>query len=588
MLQSKNFHAEISQRMLASAPLFFNGTLHDVFAELFQNARRAGATVVDVDVVENDDGGGTVTVKDNGCGVADPAKMLSLGGSGWEAGIQEREDPAGIGIYTLASRGAKIKSRAANKARGWSATLLPAHFIGEEEIKLSAATVEQGTAIAFDFTNDESPHSALEGAARFYPVPVRVNGESVDQKRFLGDAIHTVKWRGVTIGVFRGERPINKATVNFHGVTIVEEIASIEKTQRSEHRLYAKVDIETAIALKLVLPARKELVENGFLAELKREATRILFAYVATWREHSLYYDEWRRASALGVTLNEPPARLKPWRPKDADDSVVDYPPPSEVDVTPDCLIMGCDEDNPYQHCLWRAWNKQETKPTILRPRKGFEGYAWHRDAWHIRDVSWYFQHEGALIPLDEAHHLPVGDKPDAIVVCLYIQQGPYHFRSHTRRIEADVVFLNDPDSDIYDVEPLITKGAEVGVSDLVDLIMASYYSPSDDWEAGSWDDQREEAKTAAIKRATTTLISADAAETAEWRERFDRALLWYLPREKRVVFDCDGRDLKIRKRRLSLGARCRRVIRWLKQEWRRRRSTRLVASVSAVFSRNA
>ncbi len=69
-----------------------------------------------------------------------------------------------------------------------------------------------------------------------------------------------------------------------------------------------------------------------------------------------------------------------------------------------------------------------------------------------------------------------------------------------------------------------------------------------------------------------TSKVSADAAETAEWRERFERALAWHLPFEKRVIFDCDGRDLRIRKRRLTAKTRCKRIVRRLIEEWRKSR----------------
>ena len=65
----------VNARLLAEAQRLFTGTLDGRIIELLQNARRAGATQVEI---TNEDG--TVTVRDNGRGIADFSKLLDLGG----------------------------------------------------------------------------------------------------------------------------------------------------------------------------------------------------------------------------------------------------------------------------------------------------------------------------------------------------------------------------------------------------------------------------------------------------------------------------------------------------------------------------
>ena len=69
-----------------------------VFTELVQNAQRAGATEVFIDV---DDEKGILKYKDNGKGVTDPKVMLVLADSGWEKEIQRNQEPAGWGLFVL-------------------------------------------------------------------------------------------------------------------------------------------------------------------------------------------------------------------------------------------------------------------------------------------------------------------------------------------------------------------------------------------------------------------------------------------------------------------------------------------------------
>ena len=63
--------ASIHQNAISRVPEFFNATLDDIFTELLQNSRRAGASSVHVSW-----DGDTVTLQDDGCGIADPAVLL--------------------------------------------------------------------------------------------------------------------------------------------------------------------------------------------------------------------------------------------------------------------------------------------------------------------------------------------------------------------------------------------------------------------------------------------------------------------------------------------------------------------------------
>ena len=102
----ETIQACVNQRLLTKADRLFTGTLNGRIIELLQNARRAGATKV---TITNKDG--WVSVKDNGQGIGEFAKLLDLGGSGWDNACEESEDPAGVGIFCLAPREVTIRSK---------------------------------------------------------------------------------------------------------------------------------------------------------------------------------------------------------------------------------------------------------------------------------------------------------------------------------------------------------------------------------------------------------------------------------------------------------------------------------------------
>jgi len=95
----QTIYAKVNPRLLTKADRLFSGTVDGRIIEILQNARRAGATEVRI---HNKDG--FVTVQDNGSGIDDFQKLLDLGGSGWDEKMEAGEDPAGVGLFSLAPK----------------------------------------------------------------------------------------------------------------------------------------------------------------------------------------------------------------------------------------------------------------------------------------------------------------------------------------------------------------------------------------------------------------------------------------------------------------------------------------------------
>ena len=69
--------ARVSPEAISKVTRIFNGTLDDIFNELFQNARRAGASHVAV-TAEHLDDACLISVVDDGAGIADPVDLVCL------------------------------------------------------------------------------------------------------------------------------------------------------------------------------------------------------------------------------------------------------------------------------------------------------------------------------------------------------------------------------------------------------------------------------------------------------------------------------------------------------------------------------
>ncbi len=109
-------HARVSPRLLEKVDRRFTNRIDDLFIELFQNARRAGATHINITTRELDPTDATdglkteITIEDNGSGIADFSPLLGLGESEWDGNVAEREDAAGEGFFSLVHSGVEVTS----------------------------------------------------------------------------------------------------------------------------------------------------------------------------------------------------------------------------------------------------------------------------------------------------------------------------------------------------------------------------------------------------------------------------------------------------------------------------------------------
>jgi Histidine kinase-, DNA gyrase B-, and HSP90-like ATPase len=112
--------AQVSQATLNKVSRLFNSSLTDCLNELLQNARRANATAVKMTLSDDRQ----LTIEDDGTGITQPQTLLTLGESNWSEETKQQEDPAGMGVFSLANRNVTIRSQ------DWQVHLTPAHFAG--------------------------------------------------------------------------------------------------------------------------------------------------------------------------------------------------------------------------------------------------------------------------------------------------------------------------------------------------------------------------------------------------------------------------------------------------------------------------
>ena len=486
--------ARIHEDAIGRVTRFFNATTVDTLNELFQNARRAGATriAVTLDAINQ-----RITVSDDGEGIADPAALLAFGQTAWNSRKARTEDPAGMGIYALArNEEVTIRSRPRRERsdrrvdRGWSVRLTQAHFLGHEP----AAIIRDedaafGTTVKFHDTKTAS--GDVETAARHFPLPVTCNGKLLEQNDFLQDAVHTNSWRGIRIGVYtsRYGRGRLETELNFHGIPVrnveLPQIASIDNMWN------VKADTVECSALELVLPARKEVVHTDFIEELRTASTRTIYEAMLNQDEpvdvSAAVHEDARR---LGIELPVPRQRLAAWKPDDGESP--DFGERRRK-LPEDPLVIRSDFERCEQHMLARAFRQAGMADRLCEKLDAYQGYTSYDRLPTITGMTPEVVIGGKTSTLESLRNnqeYREPDRPERITIT--VETIDADGKAGSLSVDTDVAFAKEDVSMPEAIDPLVTANSEIEPHELAELMYDAHFSPSDDAESDSYETQTE------------------------------------------------------------------------------------------------
>ena len=548
-------HARIHPRALDHMPLFFDATVPTVFVELIQNARRAGADRVDIITERADCGPGKDTAKvavwDDGRGIADPAVLLSFGESDWAGDLSRRERAAGMGLACLARRGCTVTSRAkapsSQPAAGWRMMLEPDHFLGKTAaiaVPHRMAPEPCGTCVTFHAGESlDALRAAASAAARYAPLSVSFNGAELVRSDFLEGALHREYWNGVTLGVIRSRQPLyNEPDLNFHGLTLNVRLPNVQSLDGETWTVRAYV--ANCPELELVLPARKEAVENAFLERLRDEARLAIYRALAAMDPPPRFaYSDHARAANATIHLPVPPAKLRRWQPSSAD--VDNWSLDSRLmPVGPDSLVVEYDAGPPDTQTFHRAADRAKLAPMLFEPDRRLAGFSWYDRLLRVTDVNAHIDIDGVTYTQQALHRkfrearngdgtFDPGDRAERIAMTVDIAR-PDGTR-YSRRYLADIVFLDTEYGVLDDPCPVIAADSDIGAQDLAQLLRRAYFCPSDDFDADSYETQSNQFDDAALHLALKHVASADEATRSAIAQAVWREIHWLMPRDRDV-----------------------------------------------------
>ena len=295
----QTIQAKVSKRLLSKADRLFTGTLDGRIIEILQNARRAGATEVSITNKK-----GLVTVRDNGSGIEDFQKLLDLGDSDWDQAMEEAEDPAGVGVFCLAPRKVTICSKQKRiiiGRDGWTG----------KPIQLTKAD-DRNKGTVLTFADEPWELSVVKKHAVFSGMKVIVDGKTCPREPFVSSRAALYPKLGCRIeirerghlnqwhGQWRDQYFCDTAMVNFHGQVIKFTYSPVSEN------LFSLVDMTgDPTGIRMMLPARTQLVENKAFEALKAAIEKETYLFIKKRGKHKLSYEQYKRAAELGVELPE-------------------------------------------------------------------------------------------------------------------------------------------------------------------------------------------------------------------------------------------------------------------------------------------
>jgi Histidine kinase-, DNA gyrase B-, and HSP90-like ATPase len=531
---TSTIQAQVSQATLGKVSRLFNASLTDCFNELLQNARRAGASAIEITLSDND----YLTIADDGSGIADPQTLLTLGKSDWSDETQQQESPAGMGVFSLANRNVTIRSH------DWQVHLTPAHFSGEAIAPVESCEAIEGTRLSFRITEAETfaLHQRVCQVAQFYPLPIWFNGEAVPRQDFLQEAVYVENWHGLRIGVRRKYQWAGTSRINFYGLTLTQILPSLYCNGMT---FCVRVDVVDCPQLQLVIPARKEVVQNGFWTVLNTFIETVLYRYVATLPAHDLSYAHWRKAKTLGVELQAAQATLYEFTPAIAYDPERGQPMP----VSDRSLLINLDDRTCCeQQVFWRAFEQAQLDYEPVAPDQQYVGYSWYDRLSCLTELRFKIEQEGNVIDFEQwqdegmmttdtvVNHVHTTVKVEQIWAIAQITDS---FKNHQEiRFACEVLLIEAPElywDEVERIPVVLSQSANLTVEDLAKLLEASYFSPSEDLESDSVYTQREDFLEMAYERSTKVLLTEEAALQERLTMAAERHLRWVVPSNQRL-----------------------------------------------------
>lgn len=245
-----------------------------VISELMQNARRAGATEVEI---FHDENARLLIVRDDGCGIEDFQSLLTIAESGWSEEVKDLESPYGMGFasailccerLTVASRGKRLSMAGGDLFEGKQATVEPTTATGKTTVVLGGISSQCNI------------KSVVAQYAAGFPIPVFLNSKEIQRPHALDSNIPFVEFPFGHIsinGIHRGSAGNNSTDI----------VCYLQGIRVYRNRSVYSFSDATATIIHLDSKAfSARMPDRDILIDQDVQLTPVMAQIAVIWKEH--------------------------------------------------------------------------------------------------------------------------------------------------------------------------------------------------------------------------------------------------------------------------------------------------------------
>jgi hypothetical protein len=523
---------KVNLALLDKADRLFRNDDEGTLIEVLQNARRAGATTVDVLIEEAQPKTGdcTITIQDDGGGIENFQSLLTLGASDWSTAIQETEDPAGMGFFSLCRSGVEVHSG------DRFVKISPSVFLGRDEAAVETSDeFVAGTRMRFTRASTKTAlAAALERVAEFYPLEVRLNGQPLTSHEFLEGALYRERIDGIEVGFSTAftwwpAAPWHDLNWNFYGARVHQPFETFSgllgvHKDGSPATIYARFNVLETGRVKLQLPDRHGIIEDEQFREFLRKARAAAYRFFQTQPRHALPFRNWQEARELGVELPEAAYLLKSWHATPLDDNrdpLFGHSRQHRLDDLSNVILI--DRDLPHPHTLEAALEcGAALDGALYQEQSDYAGYSWYKQLPRIVDTEVFV--DGIAY---EVWQKETAERPERIEIEITIERSGQEDRNVRlpAMIHVDSNYYGALDFVAVNRSPWDNEELR-GPFSIIDFLMSATFCASDDADCDSWETQLNahqelvEREVNAYFRGPRATLLAILREAIDWTAR--------------------------------------------------------------------
>ncbi len=365
-----------------------------MFRDLLENARRRGASEVNIVLKETSDIV-LITVEDNGSGIDSVATLFNICDGNGAPASDETNESGEPGFFKAADLGLHIRSSAVGDTPSYQTGVTSPHIDSGWSIEKKTDDLEEGVVFSFVLAGSElAVRTAFERAARHFPGRVFVDGDLLAHLSPESGMVFSKYAHGATIRVISSRVSEVFGFGRFNSVRFDIDLPKLAMHGVDE-TLGVIVDIHDAPELKLSIPNRDEVKSSDFLKRLRAACERALYQAARDLGSHSLSFGDWRKAGQCGVILpaaEEALPRFLPHKDRSSSDPVervtIDERSIDKV------IVVECGLSTQDAISLARVAEIHADSVILVERNPAFVGYDWYNRLPKLSEIHWFVKND--------------------------------------------------------------------------------------------------------------------------------------------------------------------------------------------------